>query len=832
MRSQAVSRLFVLIFTGIVVIGKCSGFAAEPTATQLAFFEGKVRPLLTKHCFECHSSASEKAKGGLLLDSKDAWQAGGDSGEVIEPGKPDASLLIESVRYKNRDLQMPPKYQLSDAEIEVLEDWVEMGAPDPRKGNVKKSAGIDWEKGKNHWAYQPISNPKPPVTKDLAWAKNDLDRFILAKLESSNIKPVADADRFALIRRVSLDLTGLPPTVTEVGEFIHDPASDDEALAKVVDRLLKTPAFGERWGRHWLDVARYADSVGKTRNIPFPYAWRYRNYVIDSFNADKPYSEFLAEQIAGDLLKPKNEKDREENLVATGFLALGSMDLNERDTEQFQLDRIDDQIDTFGRATMGLTLACARCHDHKFDPIPQADYYAVAGIFASTSTMSGQQNKRGGSNNYFQPDKLVSVGSNSPSSSSSKSVSTNNANAEKLARLKQQLEKMRNQGKSKGKDLSKKEQNELKESYARIRKQIAELEVIPTQAKYSKKSRGLDENVDPNAGLAMAAIEGSAGDMKLRVRGEPDIKGDLIPRGFPVILKPSSPVAFTDKSSGRLELAHWLTSREHPLTSRVMANRIWAHLMGNGLVDTLDNFGVSGSAPTHPELLDHLATQFMNDNWSVKSLVRSIVLSRTYRLSGQHNPANAAVDEGNQLYWRSNLRRLEAESIRDSLLAAGNMLQSERPTGAPFDQSSMTDALKGSKRGSLIDRIAEPVRSVYLPVLRSRLPGMFTVFDFAEPDQVNGQRDVTTVAPQALFMLNNPFVVDVSQRAADRILDQKFSDEAIRVRYAYAYTLCRYPTPEETKRALAFLDTSTDRRSGWAALTQAIYSSAEFRYIP
>ncbi len=767
-----------------------------------------------------------------MLDSKEAWQSGGDSGEVIEPGNPNASLLIESVRYKNPNLQMPPKYQLSDGEIEILEDWVEMGAPDPRKGTIKKSSGIDWEKGKSHWAFQPITSPRVPTTQDTTWAKKDLDRFILSKLESSNIKPVADADRFALIRRVSLDLTGLPPTVTEVGDFIRDPASDDEALAKVVDRLLNSPAFGERWGRHWLDVARYADSVGKTRNIPFPYAWRYRNYVIDSFNHDKPYNEFLSEQIAGDLLKPKSESDREENLIATGFLALGSMDLNERDTEQFQLDRIDDQIDTVGRATMGLTLACARCHDHKFDPVPQKDYYAIAGIFASTETLSGQQNRRGGNKEYFQPDKLVSIRSNSVSVSSSKVEVNKSDNSEKLARLTQQLEKIRNQGKAKSKDLSRKEKQSLKDEYERIRKQIAQLQSSTSTAKNPKKYGGQDGSLDPNAGLAMAAIEGEVGDMKLRVRGEPDIKGELVPRGFPAILKPSLAVSFSDKHSGRLELANWLTSPEHPLTSRVMVNRVWAHLMGNGIVDTLDNFGVSGSTPTHPELLDFLATQFMQEGWSVKSLIRSIVLSRTYRLSGQHNPTNAAIDEGNLLYWRSNLRRLEAESIRDSLLAAGDLLQKERPAGAPFEKSSMADALKGGKRGGAVDRIAEPVRSVYLPVYRSRLPGMFTVFDFAEPDQVNGQRDVTTVAPQALFMLNNPFVVDVSQRAADRILQQNVSNEEARVRYAYAYTLCRYPTPEETKRALAFVESNSDRRAGWASLTQAIYSSAEFRYIP
>ncbi|MDZ4849258.1 MAG: DUF1553 domain-containing protein [Pirellulaceae bacterium] len=806
-----------------------SAIAVEPSPSQLAFFEAKVRPLLAKHCYECHSADSEKVKGGLLLDSKEGWLMGGDSGEAIEIGKPGTSLLIESVRYTDPSLQMPPKYQLSEPEIGILEAWIEMGAPDPRTGTmVKKAAGVDWEKGKNHWAFQPVAKPAPPVVKNTAWVKDDLDKFILAKIEEADLKPAVDVDRFALIRRVTLDLTGLPPSVSEVGAFVRDPGTDDEALARVVDHLLKSSAFGERWGRHWLDVARYADSVGKTRNVPFPYAWRYRNYVIDSLNADKPYNEFIAEQVAGDLMKAKDPKDREQKLIATGLLALGSMDLNERDEDQFQLDRIDDQMDTLGRAMMGLTLGCARCHDHKFDPIAQTDYYAMAGIFASTKTLSGQQHRQGGSKEYQQPSLLVRIGSQS----SAKTAVVKNDNSAQIARLEKRLKQI--EVLSKSKTASKKERNELRQEYAQVRQQLAKLNEPPASPTNKNKKGYGDENVDPNASLAMAATEGKIQDLALRVRGEPDIKGEVIHRAFPVILKQSSMPTLSDTSSGRLEMAQWLTSREHPLTARVMVNRVWSHLLGRGLVETVDNFGASGAMPTHPELLDHLATRFMDNGWSVKSLVRTVVLSRTYRLSGQHIQANASADEDNQLYWRSNLRRLEAEAIRDSLLAAGGMLQSERPTGAPFDSSVGGDISKADKknRSDSKDPIVRPVRSVYLPVLRSKLPGMFTVFDFAEPDQVNGLRDVTTVAPQALFMLNNPFVVDVSKRAADRILEQKLTDDTARVRYAYAYALCRYPTEDETRRALAFLNSGSDRESSWASLTQALYSAAEFRYLP
>lgn len=804
--------------------------AAAPTADQLAFFEAKVRPLLVKHCYECHSADAAKVKGGLLLDSKEGWMAGGDSGEALELGKPDESLLVESVRYKNQDLQMPPKYQLSEAEIAVLEDWVEMGAPDPRTGvKVTRSTGIDWDKGRKHWSFQNVTKPVAPTVKDANWARDDIDRFILSKIESANLKPAPDADRFALIRRVTLDLSGLPPTVEEVGAFVRDPSSDDEALAKVVDRLLKSPTFGERWGRHWLDIARYADSVGKTRNIAFPYAWRYRNYVIDAFNSDKPYNKFLAEQVAGDLMDARDAKDRQEKLVATGLLALGSMDLNERDKEQFELDRIDDQMDTLGRATMGLTLGCARCHDHKFDPIAQTDYYAMAGIFASTKTLSGQQNRQGGSKEYHHPNLLVRLDAPLPP----KGASPKDTNAARIARLEDRLQQI--QVLFKKNEISKDRRNEVRQEAAAIREQLAKLDSPDANPKKGNKKYASGEAVDPNAALAMATTDGEVHDLALRVRGEPDMKGDIVPRAFPVVLKQVSAPKLTDHSSGRLELAKWLTSRNHPLTARVMVNRIWAHLLGRGLVETVDNFGASGASPTHPELLDHLATRFMDNGWSVKSLVRSIVLSRTYRLSGQHLSANVEADEDNHLYWRANLRRLEVEAIRDSLLAAGGLLDPNRPTGAPFDASNGGDLSKANqknRKNGTADIISQPIRTVYLPVFRSRLPGMFTVFDFAEPDQVNGQRDVTTVAPQALFMLNNPFVVDVSARAADRILDQKLSDDKARVRYAYAYALCRYPTEAETERALAFLGAGDDRRATWAALTQALYSAAEFRYIP
>ncbi len=821
-------KLIVFAALWILALQAMTSVAGPPSPDQLAFFEAKVRPLLVRHCYECHSSNAEKLKGGLLLDSKEGWTAGGDSGDVIDFAKPGDSLLLETVRYQNASLQMPPTYQLSPAEIDVLENWIEMGAPDPRTGAVvKKAAGIDWEQGRQHWSFQPVANPIIPTVSDGSWTRDDIDYFILEKLESAKLKPVPDADRFALIRRVSLDLTGLPPTVDEVDTFVRDPSSDDEALAKVVDRLLKSSAYGERWGRHWLDVARYADSVGKTRNVPYPYAWRYRDYVIDAFNADKPYNEFLTEQVAGDLLPAKDQKDHEENLIATGLLALGSMDLNERDADQFQLDRIDDQMDTLGRATMGMTLGCARCHDHKFDPIAQTDYYAMAGIFASTKTLSGHQSRQGGSKEYHHPELLARL----DAPTTSRSTAANKNESGKIEELRDRQRELYNEAKSKKGD--KRALAPLRIELAKITQQLVRLGESAQPGDAARKYAAPAAPVEANASLAMAVVDGRVSDLALRVRGESDIKGDVVPRAFPTILKLSSAPSLPADGSGRLELAQWLTSRDHPLTARVMVNRIWAHLLGRGIVETMDNFGASGAAPTHPELHDHLATRFMEDGWSVKRLVRAIVLSRTYRLSGQTDSAREAIDESNRLYWRSNLRRLEAEAIRDSLLVAGGMLMAERPQGAPFNVPVGIDISKADKKGrGMTDFTSNPVRSVYLPVFRSRLPGMFTVFDFAEPDQVNGQRDVTTVPPQALFLLNSSFAVDVSKLAAERILQHPLKDDQARVQYAYVYALCRYPTEAESARALEFIGTGNDRLNNWSAFTQALYSAAEFRYLP
>lgn len=805
---------------------------------NLAFFESKIRPLLAKHCYECHSEKAEKVKGGLLLDSADGIAKGGDSGDVIEPGDPGASLLMKSVRNPDPDEQMPPKNRLAESEIEALESWIRLGAPDPREGGKASLATKpNWtmEEGRKHWAFQPVAKTPPPTVKDSAWAKTDTDKFVLAKIEAAKLTPAPDADRATLIRRATYDLTGLPPTVEELEAFIQDPASDDKAFAAVVDRLLKSPRFGERWGRHWLDVVRYADSVGRTRNVAFPYAWRYRDYVIAAFNADKPFNQFLTEQLAGDLIPAASDKQRDAQVLGTGFLALGSMDLNERDSEQFFLDRVDDQLDTVGRAFMGLTTGCARCHDHKFDPIPQTDYYAVAGIFGSTDTLSGQKNRGGGGKDYFAPSKLVRLGV--PNVVAVSLAPSRNAERAGLEKKLDALKKERTDLQKKGSSGSKKQRKELDNQIASLGRKIRELE----GSSGSNKGKNVEEpKVSPSDQLAMGAREGEVQNLKLRVRGEPDQHGDAVPRGFLQALEWNGQPTLPKDASGRLEFASWLTDARHPLTARVAVNRIWQHLFGRGIVPTVDNFGATGEAPTHPELLDHLAADFAAKGWSVKSMIRNLMLSHAYRISSKEIPANMEVDSSNNLFWRMNLRRLEVESIRDAMLAVSGTLKTERVSAAPAGLDPKLDIGKGKKGGGTGESFTTPIRSVYLPVLRSRLPGMFTVFDFAEPSQVIGQRDVTTVPPQALFFLNNDFVVQLARETSERIAALPLANDEARVQHAYRLLFGRAATADETKRAVDYLGTTIQVSSGskrgepvdtWTTFVQALMGSAEFRYV-
>ncbi len=610
------------------------------------------------------------------------------------------------------------------------------------------------------WSYLRLQRPAIPTTKDLAWPKDDLDRFILVRLEKENLRPIGDASRAMLIRRASFDLRGLPPSQTEIGAFLRDPSSDDIAFAKVVDAFLQSERFGERWARHWLDVVRYADSVGRVWNAPFLYAARYRDWVIDSLNEDKPYNRFVAEQIAGDLLPATTVLQRRDQIVGTGMLALGSMNVQEGDYEQYLLDQVDDQIDVVGRAFLGLTLACARCHDHKTEPITMRDYYALAGIFYSSRTLSGTPNRNDGvAGGYVSPEALVDL------------------------------------------------PTELDEAVGPPQKLPAGIHSMDDIRELGNPKQTIRYDHDPH--FCMGVIDGEIKDCEIAIGGDPHDR-DTAPNRGELKLPALPPMPKVPaQSSGRLEFAQWLTQPTHPLTSRVMVNRLWQHLFGEGLVRTPDDFGITGADPTHPELLDHLAIRFVTNGWSVKKMIREMMLSRTYRLATTGNPEHP--DAGNKLRWRQNPKRLELEPLRDTLLQLAGQLTFDRPEGIQVAGTG-GKGRHGITRGLL--SVEEPYRTIYLPVVRDNIPELFSTFDFPGPTQIKGQRDVTTVAPQALFFMNNP----LAEQLADQIAEKAGKD----LQTAYTLILGRKPTPEEIAES-----TNLDLQT----LVQALLGTAEFRYV-
>jgi cytochrome c553 len=762
-----------------------SARSAEPSASDVRYFETKVRPVLVDQCFKCHGP--DKQKGDLRLDSPEALKRGGGSGTpLFDFKKPEESLLLRAVSHADDEIAaMPPSGKLKDAEIAALAEWVKRGAPFPA---VKKAAADD---PANHWAFQPVQRPGVPKIANLkSQISNPVDAFVFSKLEAAGLKPAPPADRRTLIRRVTFDLTGLPPTPEEIDAFLKDKSPD--AYAKVVDRLLASKAYGERWGRHWLDVARYADSNGLDENVAHGNAWRYRDYVINAFNADKPYNEFLLEQIAGDLLPFDSTRERHEHLVATGFLALGPKVLAEPDEKKMELDIVDEQIDTLGRTVMGLTLGCARCHDHKFDPVTLDDYYALAGIFVSTKTMETfKKVARWHENPLASPEEI-------------KAKAEHDAAVTKL--------------KAKVKKLTGKKDDDSRAELKKLQAEVAALE----------------KNA-PELASAMGVVEGEPTDVPLLRRGNHLNPGDLVPRRFPEVLTAGKQDAIPKDHSGRLELAKWLVSPKHPLTARVMVNRIWRWHFGTGLVRSVDNFGLLGDKPTHPELLDWLASELMKQGWSVKKMHRLILLSSTYRMSSNHDAKAAAADPENRLLWRANVRRLEAESIRDSLLAVSGLL--DRTAGGP----SLSHV---KNRGYLFDHTSKDLtsydtnrRSVYLPVIRNNLYAVFQLFDAPDPAVPTGDRATTTVPTQALFFMNSDLADRAADALADRLLVRSNLDDSGRVRLLFEIAYGRPPSQGEVERltkAVASFAKGEDaeaRRKAWAIVCQAVLASNEFIHL-
>lgn len=760
--------------------------AADPETAKIEFFEKKIRPILADNCYTCHA-ADTKPSGNLRVDDRNGLLTGGDSGPAVVAGDPSASVLLQRIVHSDPKKIMPKEGdKLSAAQIADLTTWIQDGAVWPRERIPASLTAPNPEMEalkKKHWAWQPLTQPAVPAVKDAQWPEGDVDRFVLAKLEDQQLPPVADADRITLIRRVTYDLTGLPPAPQEIEDFLHDRSST--AFARVVDRLLEAPAFGERWGRHWLDVARYGESTGPSRNIPYPHAWKYRDYVIDAVRRDVPFDRFLQEQIAGDLLPAQNNHERDRLLTATGFLALGVKDVNQRFKVRFIMDNVDEQIDAVTRSTLALTVTCARCHDHKFDPIRMTDYYALAGIFTSTENGAGVRNKMGGGGlDYYAPANLVRLSGSPPP-----------APPEKVKELEAKLA-------------------EAKKAWEGIRGTPAGLKPAadgrPTQRPFRLRFEALQNELhdltDPAAqGFVVHGVRDSQqiADTEIRLRGEAERLGPTIPRGYLTTFTVPNAPQIPKEQSGRLQLAQWLTSPQNPLTARVIVNRIWQHLFGTGIVSTVDNFGINGALPSHPELLDHLAGEFIRQGWSTKKLVRELTLSHAYRLGSSAPDRHLEADPANRFVWRHSPRRLSAEELRDSMLAiSGKLVPKEEVS--PVTKLRMVEMRDNGPEAAGIHIAADSglQRSLYLPLLRGVTPKSLEAFDPVDQTLVSGERANTTVPMQALFLLNSSFVQQQSLALAERVL--KLPAEQ-RLSYIWQLTLGREPSATDEKRAVRFI---------------------------
>ena len=833
---MAVSRL-VWILASVLIVLPLRGMADDQKPDSKAgirFFEAKIRPILVKHCYECHSAKSDKPESGLRLDSRRGIRTGGDRGPAIVPGSPEKSLLLTAVSHTDPDLKMPPrKRRLPDTVIADLRRWIKIGAPDSRD-ELTAARGAIQKAGRDAWAYQPPVKSAVPHIDDSDWPRQDVDHFVLATLRKHELLPSPDAELSTLLRRLHFDLVGLPPDLHVIDRFSRRATAKgvDVALASEVDELLASPQFGERWGRHWLDVARFAESSGKDANISFPYAWRYRDYVIDCLNADVPYDRFLVEQLAGDLLPYESPQERARLLIATGFLAIGTKNLEEMNPIQFVADIVDEQIDTVTRAVIASSVSCARCHEHKFDAFSMRDYYALAGIFASTKTYFGTAiapaNRVGGDPLPLPLDAGLPV--------FHRSIPT-----ARVKKLKAEMAALRKEG---------------QEGRAAVLKAIeagkdpSGLFTLRDALRIFWRTGAIEgqlEKVDADGKalpLAMGVLDReSIQDVPLLQRGEIAQPGEIVPRAFPEIFNRNLSKSIPKDSSGRLELAHWLTNPQHPLTARVIVNRIWKHVFGAGLVPTVDDFGATGQPPSHPELLDYLAVRFVEKRWSVKSMIRELVLSRTYRQASTHRQAAFQSDPENRFLWRVSKRRLEAEAIRDAMLAVSGGIDLARP------EASLVGRVIGDRPISIIGldkRLPKDLdgtvhRSVYLPVIRDRLPDVLELFDFAQSSFVTGTREHTNVPTQALYLMNSPFVQQRAAALAERVRSEAGGDSKTRVRHIFRLCFSRLPDAQEEARALKFLasdseptrasDNLDDRADVLISFCQAILSTAEFRNL-
>ena len=948
-----------------------------PLSTALAlddqaFFEKKVRPLLIEHCQECHGP--EKHKGGLRLDHREGWQKGGDTGPALVAGNVAESLLIKAVSYTDRDLKMPPKQKLDDADIEVLKQWIASGAFDPRTlATASVAHASPASTARSHWSYQPIAKPQPPAVKNAAWPRNDIDHFVLAKLEEKNLTPAPDAPPPMLARRLSYDLTGLPEgRMKDEGGRMNAEAS--------IEKMLSSNAYAERWGQHWLDAARFSESSGGGRTLPFKDAWRYRDYVIESIRDDVPLDRFITEQIAGDLLPHRDAAEQRRHVTATGFLVLGPNNYEEQDKALLRMDIVDEQLDVMGRSLLGMSIGCARCHDHKFDPIPTRDYYALAGILRSTKVIR-------------DPKENVAHWIDTPLQLDGKEETKMKAHEARLAKVTEELEAAKKQLKklapkaepkdgnaralaidevpgivvddtqakvvgewkhstfsstyigdgylsdkkegkgsktltfvpkitkagryevwfayaplvnrskqvpvtvfhADGEDVVKVDESEVPSingRYVRLGQyrfestgqgfvmvgtegtddgfvvadavtfipvdelaKLAEtdeksLEKDPRIAKVTKQVKMLENELKelqksgPKRPEAMSVIDHEdLGDCAIHIRGNLRNLGERVPRGFIQAAFHGETPKVPAEQSGRLQLAQWMTSPQNTLTARVLANRVWMHLFGEGLVRSAENFGVTGEKPSHPELLDHLATKLIDSGWSLKALVRYIVSSHTYAMTSVVAPGSAGEksDPDNRLLWRQNRKRMDANQLRDTMLVTAGALD-KRFLGPTIGSEGDKMADPNDSKVQNLEygyEFTDSRRSVYTPAFRNRRLELFDVFDFNSNNLAIAKRNTSTVAPQALYMMNHEFVMKQSRSAAERVLaDKSLKTDAQRLDRVFRDAFGRGPTAKEQRLTGDFVTVSAGddkpderRLENWSLLIQTLFSSVDFRYV-
>ncbi|MEM9587208.1 MAG: DUF1553 domain-containing protein [Planctomycetota bacterium] len=952
----------VSLFIGVFALLVSKRVGAAPPADSIEFFESRIRPVLVGRCYECHSADAGEVGGELMLDSSGGMLTGGDSGPAIQPGDVDASMLVSAIRYESTE--MPPDGKLPDSVIKDFEDWIAAGAVDPRDQVMPKRSEpteIDLDQGRQYWAFQPLQSDAPDIgsTSDAADRVGDdspkslgtIDDYIGAELNQNGLVQNPVASPSTRLRRLAFDLTGLPPTAAMRSAWLSDPSGAN--WRRIVDKLLASPAFAEHWARHWMDVARYADSNGSDFNATFHEAWRYRDYLVRSFAADRPFDQMIRQQVAGDLLPSASDMERHDNIVAGTFLMLGTKMLSERDKPKLTMDVVDEQIDTVGRAFLGLTMGCARCHDHKFDPIPTEDYYALAGIFRSTQTLKGEsqqyvstwnrtklpttearkrevqrhataiadlegsikktqaaikrwQRKSSGKEvgivlddskaertghwvastyvkqyigvGYIHDDndakgrasitfrtKLPASGtytlryshSASPNRASNVPITIRSAGLDETRILNQRQKPTDRSWTTVGKFEFQAEQevtvslsNEGTDGYVIVdaiqfvpsedlkletSSSQADLEMANSESKLKSlesELKSLKANAPKPLPEAMTVAErpsSDVGDTKVHIRGEINNLGETVPRGFVQVCGGDDARIGPVAESGRRELANWLTDPDHPLVARVFVNRVWMHLIGEGIVPTVDNFGSQGQRPTHPELLDHLAISFIRDGWQLKPLVRRIVLSHTYQASSEYRQASATIDPANRWLWRANRKRIPAESVRDAMLVASGQLD-RRPRYEPMDGYGVLVSKNNGGSSATTESIELPYRSIYLATIRGNVHSLMRALDVADPDLLVGRRPTTNVPGQALVLINSPEIDRWVSLTTDRLLDRADTLDG-RLHWAYSQLLQRDPCDADKALAAQYFGDRRDDPGLWKDYVAAIMAGTEFRLL-